>query len=382
MNRARLVALVVMVVVSVLFVGCSATERLDGSSDESISDLDSYSLGIDAGSVASTLSTTPSHVTDDLQGVLSIDADVKVPTSCEQVAGFTARRIPWNPEQVLPLFFAGDLPAVAETTYANNPLYSCRPDGASLSFGTGTLAFSASGFRAQIYDTALLSCQNPVVMQQTFADERLADIEPDEATDQVCKLAEALGIESHGDPIVYALSADKLNELAENNRSGTSLEDLFTLSEDDYSHVFTTDDEVCVVRLDVNYNGIPVTGSSYSDGKSDRYYLGSSVEAWVTKAGIVRFSVSEGINGLTPSASSESIVPLDKALVLAAKKYSAVISDSALAIKEIRFEFVPRSQDDSFDNVYYTPAWYLSPGVEEEQYATSIRVDAITGEVF
>lgn len=382
MGRARFVALLILAAGLVLLVGCSATERLDGTAEAAASDLDSYSLGIDTGSAASTLSTTPSHVTCELQGILSVDADVKVPASRDQISGFTAQRIAWTPDQVAPLFFHGALPEAEETTYANNPWYVCDSDEGNLSFGTGSLMFNSSAFRAQAYEIALLSCSSPAAMQEAFAGERLASLDPDKAAGQVRDLVETLGVEPYGEPSVYALSSAKLNELAEQNRSGTSLEDLFTLTEEDYSHVYTVDDEVCIVRWDIGYGDIPVTASSYSDGKSDRYYLGSSIEAWVTKAGIVRIAVSEGINGFAPSEASDAIVPLDRALVLAAQKYSEVISNSALTIREIRFEYVPRPRDDSFDSVYYTPAWYLSPGVEEEQYATSIRVDAITGEVF
>lgn len=382
MTALKQIFLLFAVVGIVFLAGCSATERLDGTMEEGSSDLGSFMLGIDTGTLESTFSTTPAHVTCDLQGILSVDADVKMPASRDEITPFTAQRIALTPDQVTPLFFKGGVPHVQETTYANNPLYACSSDEGNLTTSTGLLVFNSSAFRPQIYDIALLSCQDPDVMHEAFADAKLTSIDEGQAASEVAALMKTLGVESYGEPTVTALSAAKLNELARENRKGTSIDDLFTLTKDDYSHTFTNDDEVCVVRLQLGYDGISITSSNYDDDKSDRHYIGSSAEAWVTKEGIVKFSLYEGLHDFLPSDSFDSIIPLDRALVLAAQKYSDVISNSPLAIRQIRFEYVPRSKDASFNHISYTPAWYLSPGVEQEKYATSIRVDALTGEVF
>ncbi|MDR0515272.1 MAG: hypothetical protein LBG81_08975 [Coriobacteriaceae bacterium] len=185
-----------------------------------------------------------------------------------------------------------------------------------------------------------------------------------------------------GTPEAYALSAQALNRLAEENRKSTPFEDLFKISREDYDHVYTAADEAYVVRMRVGAGGVPVTMSSYEDSKSGRYHAGSSIEAWVTRNGVVRLSVFEGITDPEFDRVDARIIPVDEALRLAADKYKDVISDTMLDIREIRLEYVARPHDESYEHTYYALAWYLSPGFDAEKYLRSIRVDALTGEVF
>lgn len=366
---------------SCLLFGCSSSENLYGANSEKSAN-DTFSLPIDTSTIAKTLNTTPDHVNATIKGVLDVDAPVDIPPIQGDVQNITAQKIIPTIQSCWNLFYSEQPTNIKETTYLGQPWYACSNDEGSMSCGVGSLNFISSNFNSKLYDIALLQGTGSSQLSQEFSSDDLSSLSSEEAKKQVEKVLQGLSLETYGQPEVYALSADRLNELANQNRSTTKMEDLAKMDSDSYSHVYSSDDEVYILRYRAALNGIPVTGSSYQDGSSDSYYSGSTVEAWVSNKGIMRFNVSLAVYTPTPAQESQTIVPLDEALNKAADKYSQVITDSTISIRKIRLEYVPRSLPGDSNTVHYSLTWYLSPGDSEEKYETSIRVDAITGEVF
>lgn len=224
------------------------------------------------------------------------------------------------------------------------------------------------------------------VAGETFTDKTLNGFTPEDAISRATALLEQLGITNLGTPEVWAVKADKANEVLGRtkweNKDGTPQE----------WKQWTEDDEVYYLTFPVEFNGIPVafTGSMSGGGThygldSEYYTAGTSIQVTVTKDSIVQ------VQGYPlPSADAETVGTVDinvsaqQALDILIENHSAEDFPSALNLNECSFVYVMTNRDFEKGEFILRPMWRFEMSYEHE-YSTdgSVRmteyVDAETG---
>lgn len=224
------------------------------------------------------------------------------------------------------------------------------------------------------------------VAREIFTDKTLNGFTPEDAISRATTLLEQLGITNLGTPEVWAVKADKANEVLGRrewqNKDGTPTE----------WKQWTEDDEVYYLTFPVEFNGIPVAFSGSMSGGATHYGFGSEfytdgtgVKVTVTKDRIV------DIEGWPlPSADAETVGTVDinisaqQALDILAESHSAEDFPSAINVNECSLVYVITENNLDTSERILRPMWRFEMSYEGA-YSTdgSVRmteyVDAETG---
>lgn len=226
------------------------------------------------------------------------------------------------------------------------------------------------------------------VAHEIFTDKTLNGFTPEDAISRATTLLEQLGITNLGTPEVWAIKADKANELLGKetweSKDGSIIE---------WKH-WTEDDEVYYLTFPVEFNGIPVAFTGSMSGGCTQYNLGSehytdgtSVKVTVTKDRIV------DIEGWPlPSADAETIgtvninVSAQKAFDLLNESLSAEVFPYAVNLNECSLVYVITDRDCTNSECVLRPMWRFEMSFDDGRgYSDygSVRmigyVDAETG---
>lgn len=229
-------------------------------------------------------------------------------------------------------------------------------------------------------------CYN--VAEEIFNDKTLNGFTPEDAVSRATTLLEQLGITNLGTPEVWAVKADKANELLGKetweNKDGTPY---------DWKR-WTEDDEVYYLTFPVEFNGIPVAFTGSVSGNCTQYGFdseywtdGTSIQVTVTKDSIVE------IQGWPlPSADAETIgtvninVSAQQAFDLLNESLSAEAFPYAINLNECSLVYVITDRDYQKGECVLRPMWRFEMSFDDGRgYSDygSVRmtgyVDAETG---
>lgn len=224
------------------------------------------------------------------------------------------------------------------------------------------------------------------VAREVFTDKVLNGFTPEDAISRATTLLKQLGITNLGTPEVWAIKADKANEVLGrrewHNKDGSKTE----------WKQWTEDDEVYYLTFPVEFNGIPVAFSGSMSGgctkhgfDSEYYSDGTEVKVTVTKDRIV------DIEGWPlPSADAETIGTVDinisaqQALDILTASHDAEDFPYAINVNECSLVYVITERNLDTSEHILRPMWRFEMSSESDHsdYGSVRRteyVDAETG---
>lgn len=361
--------------------GCSSSKNMaaresgDGHTSEGVS------YDIDNASIETSLESTPHSVQASLGDSVAIDAAVSVPKVSE-APKVRAQVISWTSGDIEGAFFKASDPIIQESDRpgSRTTWVKASSDAGSLSCGNGNLIFSSADFNQDIYAVAF--GEGGVPDEAVYDEEELSFMPIEEAIKIARGYISALKITTYGRPTVRSLSALKLNEGASTTRKNYRIDYFRGMTNEDYDHFFDSNDETYVLSWHMQFLGIPLTNSSYLDSLGSQAFLGSNVEAWINKDGLVKMIVQNACGNPERQGDNSAIVPLDDAVNAVGSTYKEVMGTNAISISAIRFEYVSRSLDSNKNEVEFVPTWSFVPDGADKGIGVPIFVDAVSGEVF
>lgn len=378
MKKVKILVIIVLILVAVFAVTACAPEENLGTNTAQSSETtpDNVNLSLDPIPASGLKESLPEHISLNLDNV-SVDANVSVP-DVKEASSYIEKLTEWDKSKLSEVLLGGvSLPEVETVDYMGLPYSHYDLDGSTISLMPGTFLYNT--IPPSFYEIPLFNCDTAEAMAEAFPEQDLPSLSADEAITKVDDALEQLNIEVVDNPVVYTLSEDALNAKQQENQK--IADDLFKITDDDKSRVYTANDEVQIVKYSIGTDNFPITESDIQKDSSNRYLHGSSVEAYVGTDGIKKLDVATSVNALDKLETSEAVISPYQAITNVSDKYKQVILDNPLQIKEIRLEMVADPQDDSVTEIRYVPAWFLSPGQNEEKYMPFHVVNALNGEI-
>lgn len=378
MKKLKTLSTVVFLLIAVFAMSACVPEEDLGTNTAKSSETapDNVDLSLDPLPISELKDGLPDHLTVDLENV-TIDASISVPDA-KTASSYIAKLTEWDKGKLSEVLLGGAaLPEVETIEYMGLPYNYYDLDNATLALMPGTLLYNT--ISSYFYEIPLFNCNTPTAMAEAFPAEDLPALSLDEAVAEVNEALEQLNIDVVDGPTVYTLNKDALNAQQQENLK--TADDLFKVTDEDKSRIYTANDEVQIVKYDIGTDNFPVTESDLQKGSSNRYLHGSSVEAYVGADGIKKLDVETSINVLDELETSDIVISPYQAITNVSDKYKQVILDNPLQIKQIRLEMVADPQDNNVAEIRYVPAWFLSPGNDEENYMTFHVVNALNGEI-
>ncbi len=381
--------------------GC-LPERIDGTVDA----LSPVDYGIDNSSYEAMRATTPSHVEESIGTAISIDAEVVMPERASTaILNAEPMRFDLYAESVaamLPQLEGLDLVTQASPdsrwrSMETAPLVVADSLWGGLSAGVDFLVYFEPNetFLKGLYET--VSSEMPYVDSSVIlAEGELAGFSADEAKGQVIALLKAAGIDDVASIKAYPLSVgvlhalrDRYVELFADGVEGPQFEEggEFAQERKDFEAlskaVYDEADEMYVVHLQLEANGMPLAASS----PGTRYNMSADVDtlgpcclrAYVGRQGIRSVNLMGGYGaGTVYHDEYEALLPLDAAINALQQRYGAVAAATLSNVDRIALEYCPLVDGENETGIILVPAWIFRNGDDPDH---AIRVSALTGEV-
>jgi hypothetical protein len=377
MSWSRITKLfVVFIAICMMLVGCSESERLDGSEDVRRLKSAADSLKIDSSSLSSNIESTPDHVTLDLTSTLKIDSSVTIP-NISSGKRYVAKKVRWNYEEVSSVFSIGEIvESKNASSFIGTERYIALGDG-QLSFGE--LIFSQNNYQIALQYSPDINNGSVKLIKKDLAFMTSAD-----AISSFSEVCENLGFMVEGEVEMISLDSETLNQEADKARESVPRDELSSvlLSDEDYYRVYSESDEVHILITSQQFEGVPFTKSSYTDSKSGMSYKGTFLRAYLRQAGIAEFYAGEIYEGFELLQEEENIVSLDVALDELATQDSSMLSEEVKTVYDIKLELVPRPNSSDSSTSIITLAWVFSCTTDSQDQVTTLFVDALDGESF
>lgn len=209
-------------------------------------------------------------------------------------------------------------------------------------------------------------------IKNRYTDEELDFEEKSEAIKNADDIIHKLGIENLGEPLVYAMSADKINEITseENtlNKDGTPFEG------------WSKSDEAYVILYNHSFNGLNV--GRYSVPVHETQYNGSYVMLVISSEGLVYMDA----NMIYEKASykeNSNIISMNTAAKKMLNKYSSIVLLNPVTVSGGRLDYVIASRNDEIFTL--SPVWNFT--VTERiteinaDFISAKLINAYTGEI-
>lgn len=195
-----------------------------------------------------------------------------------------------------------------------------------------------------------------------------------DAINRADALLTELGIESRGEPQIFAITADKANTY------------FLQYNEGEYKE-WTADDEIYVLSYPLEYEGINVTMNSSADlnaGGHGSYFVGTRIDLIVTKDEIISLRGSNLFSSEYEAGENIKInCTSQNALKIAAEYYDGIIlEDSDIKITNCELVYVPYEQ---IDEKHFTliPMWKIDTVMDSKDSSLNscfyLFIDAQTG---
>lgn len=376
MCRRGLIAafLIIGLACSFMVVGCSKTERLDGTTDPDPV-LSTAALGIDNSTISSSLSTTPKSVQLSIGRSLVIDASVVVP-HVDSIEALTTKRLVWTAEDI---FSAFDIHTAIvphdKGAYISGDYRLALGNGGERD---GNMTLLRTDVPLDYYTPALINASGSKRLEDIYPPRDLSFLPMEQARSTCLATASSLGMPSLAETRTLTLTQSILNQQKRQAIADGSVPGMFDAGSNEYS----SDDEAYLFTMAQQFENIPLTPYSYQDARSGRYFAGNVIESCQDKRGYVYF-VAEGIYDLKHASQADipRIIGLDQALDKMSERYANIVADNTLTIKEIDFAYVPQASEED-DSLKLIPAWVFCTGLELTQNTAPIFVSAIDGTVF
>ena len=387
--------------VLLVFPGCMP-ECISGTTDM----IDPVEYGIDDSSYEAMRATTPTHVRENIGTAIFIDADVVMPEQASTaILNAEPIRFDLYADKLAEAFPRLEGVSLVSQTYSDSrwrnmevePFVSSDNAWGGLGAGVDSLVYFEPDetFLKGLYETA--SSDMPYVDSSAIlAEGELAGFSADAAIGQVLELLETVGIDGVASVKAYPLSLDVLYalrdryvELFAEGFEGPQFEEGGEFAQDRKNFeaiskaAYDSDDEMYVVHLQFEVNGIPLAASA----PGARYNMSADIDAltpcclraYVGRQGIRHVNLMGGYQaGTVFRDECETLLPLDAAINVLQQRYGEVAAATLSNVDRIALEYWPLVDGENETGIVLVPSWTFR-NADDPDYA--IRVSALTGEV-
>lgn len=303
----------------------------------------------------------PESAPNNVEGVT---IDISIPEQTwESAPEITLRQREWDNEKLISTFLEG-----GTITYENSfetvrevMCYIYRTDdGRSLRIETGRLSYEAKWDSEK---NSLNSYYTADYMPELFPDETLDGFSREEALERVYEIINKAEIKDLGEPEIYAVTAERVNELRTINTK------------------WTKDDELYYIRFPVIYNDIPVFNCMSAAPIPGTYLVfeGSYVETAISKSEIVFFNCTTVFGEIQKTGNDIQIKYSAENVLDQVKLYFSEREHEPLTVIGCTLTYMP-SAANGFREFSFKPAWcvkYIEG--KELSIPKSLIYDANTG---
>lgn len=337
------------------------------------------------------LKNFPSHISEQLDENLIIDAETKV-LDAENYNVFNVKYKQYDEEQICNIFLKDDIIDTRDEygtgndktigiTTKNNKLLAIGEN--YLSFYVPDISYSHLMYES---DKHLFN-----EMKRKFPKDTLTSLNKDESIDKVRQVAKELNLPLNNEPIVYSLDVTSLKEAENNYMTDEEYAEWEELKPGTGKRNWTEEDEAYLIIFKSSLNNIPIYSRNLILSSDNSNLRESVVKAVVNKNGIVKFDALSMYDSVSLDTENLSCIEYSKALEIVKDKYKNIILTSPIKVTNINLEYIPRIKNRELGEFILTPAWVFltesqhtiddgnSNSKKVKTETGAIIVDAITG---
>lgn len=363
--------------------GCRP-EMMDNSTEKSEIGLEEYK--IDNSSIKTMLNTTPKHIKKNVGKNVLIDAEVIVPDT-EYAPIIKAKKILLDEESLVEKFFRGkETQKQAEELKQGNKIVrniTYTTDNEYFRLGDNDAIYLINNVMKK-YQLPTYNREGMYELCDVYLDCELDFMSKSDVVESIKDILNKNGISTCENPKVYGLSQEKMQQeqdkaLAEDNNQIEAMIDISKVKKQDK---FIKDDECYAIFFKGSFDNIPIVEDFYVDEVSDKTIFGSSIEAWISKDGIIDFNITNAVEKIKEVENPEKLLSVDDAMDKLKERYDNIITDDKMFFNEISFQYVCNFDSDNNEELNFVPTWCFVKRQKQITKSDFIRVNAVTGEVF
>lgn len=360
--------------------GCRS-EMMHSSNEKG--EVSSESYEIDKTSINTMLNTTPKHIKKSLGENILIDAEVIVP-QVEETPIFIGKRILFDEEYLTEKFFKDKNPEIKEierqmvNEVEKRKIYTMEDK--EMMVGSGSVVYS-KGNILEKYTLATYNREAHGVLD-VYSNGNLEFMSREEAIGNVEEILSRNGVSIYGEAKVYELTAEKMKQ--EQEKAINEDDNVKKQIKEGYlkEQEFVKDDECYVLFFRSEVNNIPITQDLYVDEVSGRTIEGMNIEVWINKDGIMNLIMLNAVEKLNELEKPDKLLSVDEAMSKLQQRYDSVITDNKMNFNEITLEYVGIPDGKKVTEIKFVPTWCFNRKERRPNEQSSMRVNAVTGEVF
>ncbi|MEG0309051.1 MAG: hypothetical protein RR636_13990 [Clostridium sp.] len=337
------------------------------------------------------LQNFPSHISEELDKNLTIDAEAKVPDA-ENYNVLNVKYKEYNSEQVCDLLLKDDIIDIRNEygTGSDKSIIIETKNNKVLSISKESLYFSLkdNGYSRLRFELDQFLFDD---MKRKFPKDELESLNKEESIDKVRQIAKELNLPIDDEPIVYSMDIESLKAAENNFMTDEEAAEWEAMKPGTGKRNWTEDEEGYLIVFKSRSNNIPIYSRNLVLSSDNSHLNKSELKAVVTKNGIASFEVSSMYNLVSIDTENLSCIDYLQALEIVKNKYKNIIITDPIKITNINLEYIPRLKDKELGEFKLTPAWVF---LTEYEYTVddvisnskivikdtdAILIDAITG---
>ncbi|WP_346887975.1 hypothetical protein [Clostridium sp. UBA1056] len=337
------------------------------------------------------LKNFPSHISEQLDEDLIIDAETKV-LDAENYNVFNVKYKQYDEEQICNIFIKDDIIDTRDEYGTGNDktIGITTKNNKWLSIGENYLSFHV---RDISYSHLMYESDKHLFneMKRKFPKDTLTSLNKEESIDKVRQVAKELNLPLNNEPIVYSLDVTSLKEAENNYMTDEEYAEWEELKPGTGKRNWTEEDEAYLIIFKSSLNNIPIYSRDLILSSDNSHLRESVVKAVVNKNGIVKFEAFSMYDSVSLDTENLSCIEYSKALEVVKDKYKNIILTSPIKVTNINLEYIPRIKNRELGEFILTPAWVFltesqhtindgnSNSKKVKTETGAIIVDAITG---
>ncbi|HAK43004.1 MAG TPA: hypothetical protein DCM59_10285 [Clostridium sp.] len=337
------------------------------------------------------LKNFPSHISEQLDENLIIDAETKV-LDAENYNVFNVKYKQYDEEQICNIFLKDDIIDTRDEYGTGNDktIGITTKNNKLLAIGENYLSFYVRDISySHLMDESDKHLFNE--MKRKFPKDTLTSLNKDESIDKVRQVAKELNLPLNNEPIVYSLDVNSLKEAENNYMTDEEYAEWEELKPGTGKRNWTEEDEAYLIIFKSSLNNIPIYSRDLILSSDNSDLRESVVKAVVNKNGIVKFEALSMYDSVSLDTENLSCIEYSKALEIVKDKYKNIILTSPIKVTNINLEYIPRIKNRELGEFILTPAWVfltesqhtIDDGINNSKKVKTetgaIIVDAITG---
>ncbi len=312
--------------------------------------------------------TEPSGADSDEESLENVIVNLYLPDTPEKTMEFDAAPRTWDNDNLISIFLNGKGEIVEDSYESDMTPGETRyvfdiPNQYRLIVESGYIKYSDRGNINRDEYTILQSSWATDEMDKIFGNDELDGFGSNVALEDLCQLLSQCGITDYGEPIVYPLHAEKVNQYFEENFSTMEHKDGTAYQVD-----WTEDEEAYLIVYPQIINGTELsTDSTY-------------IDAIITRNGITELSVMNwvDINSASETETNIAYSSMDATNIII-DYYESLIQDTPVELCDCKLSMFPNSSVGEL-TTHFIPVWEFTvkTQIEENKFMLSRKYISVS----